>query len=150
VSQWWDSDGHTRFVVDAHRDLCLCRFKQSKKVFGALAALLGHGALMFRGRPRPFERWARQIHASFANCHSVIRADENLTAFLEFRICDTVQLTRVGLISQTRPVFEVSVKCQHCVRRDEKESEINQADCPAEAPESDSDECEAYKAQRSM
>jgi hypothetical protein len=79
---------------------------------------------------------------------SPARADEKLTAFLES--CDTVQLTRVGPISQTRPLFEVSVKCKHCVRRDEKESQINQADCPAEAPESDSDECKAYKAQRSM
>jgi hypothetical protein len=37
-----------------------------RKSFGALAALLGHCVSMFRGQQRPFERWARQVHESFA------------------------------------------------------------------------------------
>lgn len=56
----------------------------------------------------------------------------------------------VGLNSQTRPLSDVSVKHEPCFRRDEKESEINHAEFPAEAPESNADERETYNAQQSM
>jgi hypothetical protein len=49
-----------------------------------------------------------------------------------------------------RPLSEVSGKRKRCVRRDEKEAEINHADSPTEAPESKSDECEAHNTQQPM
>ena len=49
-------------------------------------------------------------------------------------------------MSQIRPVSEVSGKHPRCVRRDEKEAEVNHANFPPKAPESNSDERETYKA----
>ena len=76
----------------------------------------------------------------------VVHADEKLTAFVELESAIRSASSQFVLMSQTRPVSEVSRKGERCVRRNENEAEIEHADFPAEAPESNSDEHEAYKA----
>jgi hypothetical protein len=61
-----------------------------------------------------------------------------------------------SLVTQSQPTHlppppsEVSGETQSGVRRDKNQSEISHAEFPAEAPESNSDECETRNAQQSM
>jgi hypothetical protein len=48
------------------------------------------------------------------------------------------------------PPSEVSAETQSGIRRDKNQNEIYHAEFPAEAPESNSDECETRNAQQSM
>jgi len=59
----------------------------------------------------------------------------------------SIKLTPNRRIRPHKPVPQVCVEGERYVSHQQDESEIKQADCPAEAPESSSDECETYNTQ---
>ena len=77
-------------------------------------------------------------------------ANEDKVATQLMRCVITSLVTQNQPAHLPRPTSEVSAETQSGVRRDKNQSEINHAEFPAEAPESNSGECETRNAQQSM